>query len=99
MKNWKRFLAAAVCAVLVLGLIASCAYMVSSSGHHCAQEHCKICEKVFQLAILFGSVGLCALALLSLFFSMGDEDSFPAADKKKQPGKYTLVGWKVRLNN
>ena len=67
MKTQKRLLALLLCVGMLFVLLASSAYIAHEADHHCAGEHCEICENIARMEALLQSFALMGVVLLFLF--------------------------------
>ena len=99
MKTQKRLLALLLCAGMLIVLFASSAYIAHEADHHCAGEHCEICENIARMEALLQSFALLGLALHFLFSLPAFLRAFRAEEGLRACHAPTPVNWKVRLNN
>ncbi len=93
---------AVVCAVLVLSLLVSSAYIVHEAAcHHlCMGEQCPVCQFLAQVEQLCKGFGLVLLALLLAGFAMlARPSAFGREVTANGSVLCTLVGRKIRLND
>lgn len=102
LRDRKRVVVAVVCAVMVLSLLVSSAYIVHEAAchHRCLGENCPVCQFVAQVEQLCKGFGLVLLVLLLACFAMLAR---PAAYGRRTVANAaelcTLVGRKIRLND
>ena len=102
LRDRKHIVIAVICAVMVLSLLVSSAYIVHEAAcrHQCLGEHCPVCQFVAQVEQLCKGFGLVLLALLLGCFAMLAR---PAACDRGTMANVTafctLVGRKIRLND
>ena len=99
MKTQKRLLALLLCAGMLFVLFASSAYIAHEADHHCAGEHCEICENIARMEALLQSFALLGAVLLFLFSLPAFLRVFRVEEGLRASHAPTLVSWKVRLNN
>ena len=99
MKTQKRLLALLLCAGMLFVLFASSAYIAHEADHHCAGEHCEICENIARMEALLQSFALMGVVLLFLFALPAFLRVSRAEEGLCASHAPTLVSWKVRLNN
>ena len=102
MDKRRHVIAAIICAVMLLSVFVSSAYIVHETAHHheCAGENCPICQFIAQIEQLRRGFGMALLALLLICFALAVGREWRrqtiAADV---PALCTLVGRKIRLND
>lgn len=101
MDRRRGWIAAIVCAVMLLSLFVSSAYIAHEATHHhdCTGEDCPVCRFIAQVEQVrrgFGTA-LSALLLICLALSLRREMRAPAT--AEVPALCTPVGRKVRLND
>ena len=101
MSKRRHVIAAVVCAVMLLSLFVSSAYIVHETAHPhaCAGEDCPVCRFIAQVGQLhrgFAAV-LLVLAMAALVLSARRE--WRALVQACVPALCTPVGRKIRLNN
>ena len=101
MKNRRHVIAVAVCAVMLLSVIVSSAYIVHEAAHHhqCTGEDCPICQFIAQVEQVRRGFGMALLALLLICFALALRREAHAPAAADIPVLCTLVGRKVRLND
>lgn len=99
MNKQKRLLALLLCVGMLFVLFASSAYIAHEADHHCAGEHCEICENIARMEALLQSFALLGAVLLLLFSLPAFLRVFRAEEGLRASHAPTLVSWKVRLNN
>ncbi|MBR3743342.1 MAG: hypothetical protein IKN04_23280 [Clostridia bacterium] len=99
MKTQKRLLALLLCVGMLFVLLASSAYIAHEADHHCAGEHCEICENIARMEALLQSFALMGVVLLFLFALPAFLRVSRAEEGLCAYHAPTLVSWKVRLNN
>lgn len=99
--NRRHVAIAVVCAVMVLSMLLSSAYLAHEAAchHSCVGEDCPVCRFIAQVGQLRRDFGLALLALLAACFAVavGRASFAPAA--AYMPPCSTLVGRKIRLND
>ena len=98
----KHGFVAVVCAVLVLSLLVSSAYIAHEAAchHQCMGENCPVCQFIAQIEQLCKGLGLVLLALLSACFAMITRPAvFGWSVMANGAALCTLVGRKIRLND
>ena len=101
MNGRRRVVAAILCAVLLLSMFVSSAYVAHEAAHphECAGEDCPICQCIAQVARLRRGLGVALLALLLLCLAMAVRREVCPPETAEVPALRTLVGRKIRLNN
>ena len=99
MNTQKRLLALLLCVGMLFVLFASSAYIAQEADHHCAGEHCEICENIARMEALLQSFALLGVVLLFLFALPAFLRVFRAEEGLRASHAPTPVSWKVRLNN
>lgn len=99
MKKHQRLLALLLCASLLFVLFASSAYIAHEAEHHCAGEHCEICENIARMEALLQSFALLGVVLFFMFALQAFIRVLRAEERLCAYHAPTLVSWKVRLNN
>lgn len=98
----KHALVAVICAVMVLSLLVSSAYIVHEAAchHRCIGENCPVCQFVAQIEQLCKGFGLVLLALLLAgFATIARPAAFGRGTVANVTTLCTLVGRKIRLND
>ncbi|MDO4867955.1 MAG: hypothetical protein Q4C10_15610 [Clostridia bacterium] len=102
MNRCRHIIAAIICAVAILSIFVSSAYIVHEAAHHheCAGEDCPICQFIAQFEQLRRGFAMALLALLlaCLVLAAGRQRR-TRASAEAVPALCTLVGRKIRLNN
>ena len=101
MKNRRHVIAVAVCAVMLLSVIVSSAYIAHEAAHHhqCTGEDCPICQFIAQIEQIRRGFGMALLALLLICFALALRRESHASATADVPALCTPVGRKVRLND
>ena len=101
MSKRRSLIAALVCAVLLLTLFVSSAYVVHEAAHHhqCTGEDCPVCRFIAQVEQLRRDFGSVLMALLLIRFALAACPERPARSAGDVPARCTLVGRKIRLND
>lgn len=95
----RRFIAALICAAVILAAFLSSAYIVREAGHACTGADCPVCagirqcERYLKLLGTGGAAEEAAAALAALSVTAAALSVFPAVPRT------TLVSQKVRLND
>ncbi len=97
----KTVIAVAMCAVMLLVMLASSAYIARETAHRhdCAGEKCPICQFIAQVAQLRRSLAGALLALLALRLVTATGRARCPRLAVATPVTCTLVGRKIRLND
>ncbi len=91
-----------ICAVMLLSIFVSSAYIVRETAHHheCVGENCPICRFIAQIEQLRRGYGVALLALLMICLALTVGREWRArAMAENVPALCTLVGRKIRLND
>ena len=102
MLKHRHTIAVIICAVMLLSIFVSSAYIVHEAAcrHQCLGEHCPVCQFVAQVEQLCKGFGLVLLALLLACFAVLAR---PAACDRGTMANVTafctLVSRKIRLND
>ena len=90
-----------LCAVMLLFLFVSSAYIAHEAAHphDCTGEHCPVCQFIAQLEQLRRSFGAALVALAALCLAPIARRSMRALTPADVPAFATPVGLKIRLNN
>ena len=102
MNRRRHWVAALICAVMVLSVFVSSAYIVHNAAHPhvCTGEDCPICQFIAQIEQLRRHFGVALLALLLICFALAMRREWRArAMAADVPALCTLVGRKIRLND
>lgn len=101
MNTRRRVFAAVICAVMLLSVFVSSAYVVREAvqHHECTGEDCPICRFIAQVEQVRRGFGMALLALLLICLALGARRESHAPKPMELPAFCTLVGRKVRLNN
>ena len=102
MNRRRHVFAAIICAVMLLSIFVSSAYIVRETAHHheCVGENCPICQFIAQIEQLRRGFGMALLALLLICLALTVGREWRArATADHVPALCTLVGRKIRLNN
>ena len=102
MNKRRHVIAAIICAVMLLSIFVSSAYIVHEAAHHhdCIGEDCPICRFIAQIEQLRRGFGMALLALLLLCFALAvGREWRTRAMAAHVPALCTLVGRKIRLND
>lgn len=99
MEKRKRLIARLLCAVMILTLSVSSAYIVLQAEHSCCGEMCEICESIAKTEALLHSFALFVMVLFSAFAVRSVSRAAAAWGRMRLPALDTLVRWKVRLDN
>lgn len=99
MKTNKRLLTLLLCVGMLFVLFASSAYIAHEADHHCAGEHCEICENIARMEALLQSFALLGIVLIFMFALQAFIRVLRAEERLCAYRAPTLVSWKVRLNN
>ena len=102
MLKHRHTIAVIICAVMLLSIFVSSAYIVHEAVHHhdCAGEDCPICQFIAQIEQLRQGFGMALLALLLLCFALASGREWRMrAIAEAVPANRTLVGRKTRLND
>lgn len=101
MRKRNHVIAAVMCAVMLLSLFVSSAYILRETAHPhaCEGEHCPTCQFIAQIEKLLGafSAALLALSLVCLVLTARRERRVWTA--ACVPALCTPVGMKTRLND
>lgn len=102
MNRGRHWIAAIICAVMVLSVFVSSAYIVHDAAHHhiCSGEDCPICQFIAQIEQLRRGFGVALLALmLTCFALVMRRERRARAMAEVIPALCTPVGRKTRLND
>ena len=99
MRDRRRLTALVLCAVLLLALAVSSAFIVLEAEHACSGEACEICESIAKTVALLRGVARCAFLLLFAACLAPLLRALCAWKAARLPALGTLVCWKVRLND
>ncbi|MCR5784553.1 MAG: hypothetical protein K6G40_02785 [Eubacterium sp.] len=96
--GFKRIIAAAITAAVILVLFLSAFYIAEHMNHECSGEDCPICETIYQCTNNINQLSLAAVVLACVFAAISylseikEEYSFIAPIN-------SLISQKVRLND
>lgn len=101
MNQRRHVIAAIICAIMLLSMFVSSAYVVheATHRHECTGEDCPICQFIAQVEQLRRGFGMVLLALLLARFALAARREVRAPERAAVPALCTLVGRKIRLNN
>ncbi|MBQ3479662.1 MAG: hypothetical protein IJH25_16020 [Clostridia bacterium] len=102
MDRRRHVIAAIICAVLLMTIFVSSAYIVHEAAHHhdCTGENCPICQFIAQIEQTRRGFGMALLALLFLCFMLAVDHGWRTRAVAEQvPALGTPVGRKIRLND
>lgn len=102
MNKRRHVISAIICAVMLLSIFVSSAYIVYETAHHheCIGMDCPICQFIAQIEQLRRGFGMALLALLLICFALGVGHEWRRyAVTAGVPALCTLVGRKIRLND
>ena len=99
MRDRKRLTALLLCAVMLLALAVSSAFIVLEAGHACCGETCEICESIAKTAALLRGMARCAILLPLAACLPPLLRALCALKAARRSVSGTLIYWKVRLND
>ncbi len=99
MRHQKRIGAGFLCAIIVLAMLVSSAFILHEAGHDCTGEDCPICQAVAINGQLLRLIGAAILVLATLPGALHIKQAWAADRGCFAPASGTLVSWKIRLNN
>lgn len=101
MSKYRNVIIVAICAVMLLSMFVSSAYVVheATTHHECSGDNCPICQFIAQLEQVRRGFGMMLLALLLICFALAVRREGVALVMADVSALCTLVGRKIRLNN
>ena len=99
MRDLKRTGAAVLCAVLVLTMVFSSAFIIHEAGHDCTGEDCPICHVIAASSQLLRLIGAAFCLLAWLLGVLCTGNAWAVLHTQAPSASRTLVSWKIRLNN
>lgn len=99
MTNRKRAAALLLCVALVFALALSSAFIAHEVGHECSGEDCSVCRMIAVSANLPRIIALIVLTLSALFALLRERFAHRVPRRLCAPASFTLVSWKIRLND
>ena len=101
MNKRRSVLALALCAVMVLFVIVSSAYIAHEAAHphDCMGKGCPVCQLIARVEQLRRGFGMALLALLLICLVLAAGRAWRAAAGEAVPALCTLVDRKIRLND
>ena len=101
MSRRSHVIAAALCAVMLLSLFVSSAYIVHETAHPhaCVGDDCPVCRFIAQVEQFCRGFGMALLALLTVCLALAVRQVWRATATVFVPALCTPVGRKIRLND
>ena len=101
MNKRRSVIAVALCAFMLLSMIASSAYIMHETLHHhdCTGKDCPVCQFIAQIEQLRRGFGTALPALLLVCLALAASRVWRAGAGENVPALCTLVGRKIRLND
>ena len=101
MDRRRQWIAALICAVMLLSMLVSSAYIAHEAAHHheCTGEDCPVCRFIAQVEQVRRGFGTALSALLLICLALALRREMRAPATAEVPALCTTVGRKVRLND
>lgn len=99
MRSGKRLLSGLVCLMMVLLLACSSLYMLCAADHCCVGSECQVCESLARVSAVLSGTVLFVCALLICFFAPCRFVAFKGRTRGDAFLPFSLVRWKIQLNN
>ncbi|MBR0463326.1 MAG: hypothetical protein IJJ23_02945 [Clostridia bacterium] len=101
MSNRRHVIVTLICAVMLLSMFVSSAYIAheATHRHECTGENCPVCQFIAQVEQARRGFGMILLALLLICFALALRRDWRAFASASLTASVTPVSRKIRLNN